>query len=148
MKNIFKKMSKLIWNKITEDSNEILEEKEYDEFASKIAKRIKNLHKHFGTIKAEDHLQLALLIENVRTQKKITESNESLKAATWILAISTIAFTVGSIYGVTELNNLLGNVLWFVVGLAVIGLTAFVLKGVWNIVKFVIRFYSNFVINP
>jgi len=143
MKNKIKKITKWIWNKITEDPDEVLEKEEYDKFASILAKRVRNLHDHFGTIRAQDPLQLALLIENVRTQKQITQANESLKFATWILAIATIAFTIGTVYGKSELDSVLLIALQIIVGFVALGLAYFVLKGIFKGFKHIIKFLKK-----
>jgi len=143
MKDKLKRAIKWVFSKIKEDPSESLEEEEYNEFALKIAKRVKTLPNYFGTIRADDPLELALLIENARTQKKITEANESLKVATWILAVATVAFTVGTIYGVVELNKVFEIALQIILGFIVLGLGVKLVKGFLPMINFLIKWVKK-----
>lgn len=135
------KILKTIWRNLitwyTEDPNEREEEEDFNEFIRKVEKRMDKIDAVQTARTHEARAQVALMFENAYTQKKIVEANNSLKAATWILAIATMAFTVGTVYGVAELNNVARIALQIVVGIIVIGLALFVLKGIWNIIKFI-----------
>ena len=143
MKDKLKRFGKWLLNKIIEDSDAISDEEEYKEFVSKIARRVKALPDNFGIIRADDPLQLALLIENAHIQKKITEANESLKIATWVLAFATIAFTIGTIYGVVELNKVFEVILQGIVGIIILVLGVKLVKGFLPMINFLIKWVKK-----
>ncbi len=134
-----------IWHKIVEiykkDPDEEAEEEEFEEFLSKCSKRMSKLTKHFGIIRG-DSMHMALLVQNVYTQKKMVEANNSLKIATWILALATISLTIGTVYGVTELNNTLRIWLQFLIGILVLALALWTIKGFYNFIKFIWKLFK------
>jgi hypothetical protein len=143
MVNTFKNIWKWIKKNRNENSEESLEEEEYDKFLLKIEKRMDKIK---GARKAQTHearAQIGLMVENAYTQKKMVDVSNSLREATWILALATIAFTIGTVYGVAQLNNIMMIALQ-IIGLLIIALLAFVvLKGIWKIVKLLYARFGN-----
>lgn len=132
-----------IWNKIVEwyksDPNEKEEEKEFDEFLAKVEKRANKISAAQKATTHEGRAQVALMFESAYTQKKITEANDSLKTATWFLAIATIVLAVGTVYGVEELNKYIQIALQIGFGIIIIYLIFYVLKGIWKGIKFIAK---------
>lgn len=130
----FKKAWQKIMGWYKEDPNEKQETEEFEKFLIRCNKRKEMIIKHFGIIRGDPE-QMALSVENAYTQKKISEANNSLMVATWVLAVATIAFTVGTVYGVSELNNAIRIALQIIAGIIVIGLGLVVVKGIWRIIR-------------
>ena len=139
--------NKNVWRKFVQwykqDPDEKQEEEEFDEFLSKVEKRMNRIK---SAQRAETHqarAEVALMFENAYTQRKMVEANNSLKAATWVLAVATIAFTIGTVYGIMELNKMIQVALQIFIGIIVIGLALFVLKGIWNFIKFIYKIFKK-----
>ena len=131
------------WKKIgeffTKDVDEEEEEEEFEKFSKIIENRMNKIPATQRCNTQEGRAQVALMIENAYTQKKISEANKKLGTATWILAIATIALVIGSIYG-KETLNATAQISIYILGLIIIlTLGIYVIK---VIIKFLIKFFK------
>lgn len=138
---MIKSKTKKLWEKFSQwykqDPDEKAEEEKFDIFLAKIENRMNKIKSAQNAETHQARAEIALLFENAFTQRKMVDANNSLKTATWVLAVATIAFTIGTVYGITELNKTVQISLQFIVGVVVFLLALYVLKGIWNVGKFV-----------
>lgn len=73
-------------------------------------------------------LQKAILIQNLHTQRKLTQATNGLKAATWILALATSALVIGTAYGREQLNSTIQIILNAFVVVFIIGMVIYIIK--------------------
>ena len=120
-----------------ENSSAKKEEKEFEEFLLKIEKRMDKVGvaKKAKTIEAK--AEIALMFENAYTQRKMIEVNNSLKSAIWVLCVAIVAFTIGSVYGVSQLNKVSFFVLQIVTFFLAIGLSIWILRGIWDFITWI-----------
>jgi len=121
------------------NSDEYFEEEEFDKHVEKILARMNRnpLVKGAGT--REDRAQIALMVENSFTQKKMTEVNNSLKIATWFLAIATLIFAYTVLVDSPNKGLILGNLIKILDIFFIIGIVIFI-YGILNIFyRFIIR---------
>jgi len=137
LKNKLKKIKSIFRG----DSEEIEEEKEFEEFIKKIESRMNKISAAQKAQTHESRAQVALMFENAYIQKKLSEENTSLKSATWILAIATGALVYVTIIDSKNspliIQNLQGvvGILAFILA---IGLVTGVLILLWKIIKILI----------
>ena len=131
------------WYKETpEEKEERKEEQEYSEFIKKVEKRMDKVSAAQKAPTHEARAQVALMFENVYTQKKITEANKTMGKATIVLAIATIALVITTAYGASGLEKTIGEFIRGLLGIIiiiailwVIGAFAWVIKLFWKIFR-------------
>ena len=114
-----------------------------DEDKKKFAEELKRDIELVKTIAPElerrsDLQERLSLFYNAFFQKELAKSNKNLTTATWILALSTVAFTISTIYGPqiadTTIKTIIQDGLAFIIILAVLQLAFNILEGVKKLV--------------
>ena len=136
---------KKLWQKYKEhthkNSEEGIEEEEFEKFIAKVEKRMDKILAAQKATTHEGRAQVALMFENAYTQKKLSDVNDSLRNATWILAFATGLFAWTALlespykdYMVGTIGNIVGIVLLIGISLGIINL---IWKMIIKIIKFV-----------
>lgn len=138
-KNFFMKLISWFVKEQKRDYDWEEDEEEFNKFLERTRRRMEKISEAQRATSHEARAQVALMFEEAYTQKKMVEANRSLKFATWVLAVATIAFTVGTVYGASELNKTIQIALQILVGFLAIGLAWGILKAIWKFVRFISR---------
>jgi len=93
------------------NSDEALEEKEFEKFIAKVEGRMDKISAAQKATTQEARAQVALMFENAYTQKKLSEVNNSLRTATWILAIATGIFAYVAIFDSINKDSIFINLM-------------------------------------
>lgn len=91
------------------DYDEIAEEEEFEKYLLKVEGRMNKIQAAQKAENHKDRAEIALMVENAYTQKKIIEANQSLKDATWILAIATGIFAYVAVIDSINSNSIISN---------------------------------------
>jgi len=140
MTNILKKYWKKLVIYFSSDPDEQIEDEEFNKFLEKMQKRMKKVHNDPDEeVHPKEISEITLKFENAYMQRKMTETNESVKTATWVMALAALGTLIGTFYGVENLNKTLEFALQFAALLIIIVLASYLLKGIWKIIKLIIK---------
>lgn len=133
------KIINFLWKWSNSNINKKVEE-DFSEFLKEYKKRQTEIKEVYHPKNDEELKGVALAFSTSYTQKQMALATDSLKNATWILALATIAFTLSQLIGpnqtLTLISQLIVVLLWIIV--IFIGIS-FVI----NIVKFIVRFFIS-----
>jgi len=131
---------RLIRKNQRENSEKYLEEEEFNEYIKKIESRMDRIPSARKAPTWESRAQVALMFENAYTQKKITEVSNSLRNATWILAIATLIFAYTALVDsgnkgliITDIKNVLNLFVLIIIGIVFIEIFK-------KLIKFIFKF--------
>ena len=105
LKDLFRKVKE--WYQ--KDSEEKKEEEEFDRYIAKFHDRMYKIPIAQTALTHEGRAQIAIMIENAYTQKKISEATTTMGRATLILAIATVALVITAAYGAQGLETAIGE---------------------------------------
>lgn len=135
--NLFKKIKNLWKNNQEKNSERYIEREELKKSLEEDSKDILEILKSPVLDFRGEHLEKAILVQNLQSQRNLSKATDSLKNATWILALATIVFAWVAI---TDSPNS-GYIIQTLQGIATV-VVYFLLVGVaitliWNFIKFV-----------
>ncbi|MFH1840166.1 MAG: hypothetical protein ABH849_03380 [Nanoarchaeota archaeon] len=107
-------------------------EGEFLEFLDDYKEREEAIKKYYPSMKDDELKRIAVSFNTAYLQRKMVESNSSLKIATWVLAISTIIFTTINLLGAKATQGILAPILQ---GGLIFFITLAIVAFVWTLVK-------------
>ena len=120
MKINLRELWKRFWEWYNADSEEKAELEEYDEFISLLIKKEDILTEHYAKKKGVfkgDPTKMALLFENARTQKKMSEASKNLTIVTFVLVIATGVLAYATIMTTPNPTRIITDLRTFFLGL-------------------------------
>lgn len=117
------------------------EDEDFGELLEDYKKRLHKIKEVYHPKDNDELKQIALSFDNAYSQRKMIEANNSLKLATWVLALATIGFTIKEIWGAEKASGLIYNIFAVIVpGFMIIILIGAGLFIVNKIIKMIIKF--------